>query len=78
MVGGQAVQQARAPDSALRVSADGRSRFVWFLSQHWFQVDVRAARVTRTLAEEENSENDHKIIRDSAELVFRGSDNGVR
>jgi hypothetical protein len=51
---------------------------VWFLSQHWFQVDVRAARVTRTLAEEENSENDHKIIRDSAELVFRGSDNGVR
>ena len=34
-------------DSALRASADGRSEFAWFSSQHWLQADVRAERVKR-------------------------------
>jgi hypothetical protein len=28
---------------------DGRLGFAWFLSQHWFQAEVRAGRVKRTL-----------------------------
>ncbi len=34
-------------DAALRASANGRSGLAWFLSQHRFQADDRAARVKR-------------------------------
>ena len=39
--------QPHARNSALRASMNGRSGFSWFLSQRWFQADVRPARVMR-------------------------------
>jgi len=44
-----AAQQPLAHDPALRASADWRLRFMWSWSQRWFQVEVRAGRMKRTL-----------------------------